>query len=174
MPLRLSLNSQTIPRHSQRQNVASGLGDGLGYRFLRALLDHHQNAATTARTTDLGRAPAIFASDRNQLVDEWGRDPGSISAAQLPLLAEQARNVLPVVTKQSLVHVARDGCDLFQIPKHMLVAVDMRLEDFPIVDTGLAWCAGVSQYKAQFDLLGRNRDSRAPNSVRRQMALTPP
>ena len=61
VPLSLSLHAQTIARHSERQNVAARLGNGLDHRFLRALFDHHQDAATTARAADLGRTPAILS-----------------------------------------------------------------------------------------------------------------
>src|SRR5690349_10142637 len=63
------------------------------------------------------------------------------------------------------MHRMRNPCYAVKIPEDALLAIDMRLEDFPIVDPRLARRAGVSQHKSRFNLLGQDRNGFAVNSV---------
>ena len=117
----------------------------------------------------LAALSAVPGGNADQFVDERRGDSRSVAAAQLPFLAEQARHLVPLGIGQRLVHGAGDFNDAFEVAEHPLVAIDVGLENFPIVDTGLARRAGVGQNKARLDFFRGDRDRLAMNAVRIEM-----
>ena len=106
---------QALAGNLEGEHAASGLGDGTGDGVLGALLDHQQDAAASAGPADFGGAAAALSGDGDQFVDQRRGDSGGIGTAQLPLLAEQAGHVFPIVTQKGLMHVAGDGDDLLEV-----------------------------------------------------------
>src|SRR5206468_7843193 len=52
-----------------------------------------------------------------------------------------------------------------EIPEYAPVAVDVRLEDLPIIDPRFARSAGVSQHEPRFNLLRKDRNCLTVNPV---------
>ena len=63
------------------------------------------------------------------------------------------------------MHLLRNARDLREVPDDVLVAVDVLLEDLPVVDARLPRRAGVEQHEALVHFLGRNCDGLAMNSI---------
>ena len=103
--------------------------------------------------------------DGNQLIDERRRDSRRIGSSQLPFLAKQSRDFVPVLGTESLVHGPCYFRDALEIPEYALVAVDMSLKNFPVVDARLAGRPGVRQHESRLNLLGQDWNNFAVNSV---------
>ncbi len=71
--------------------------------------------------------------------------------------------------QKSHVHSAGDLGNSLEVPEHALVTVDMRLENFPVVDARLARRSRVGQHEPGLDLLRRHRHRFAMNAVRIQV-----
>src|SRR5205807_1579654 len=88
-----------------------------------------------------------------------------VGSPELPLFPQQARDLIPVAVNQGAVHGAGYQGNLFEVAEYVAVAIDVRLEHFPIVDAGFAWRPRIGEHEPGFNLLWGNRDSLAVNAV---------
>ena len=144
---------QPVAGNLQWQDASAVVADGGCNPAGGALLDQKDYATSPARSTGFGSASALPGGYPDQLVDERRGDSGGVGPAQLPLFTKQAGDLIPFGIGQRLVHGARNFDDALEVSEHPLVSVDVRLEDFPIVDAGLPRRACVSQNKAGFEFL---------------------
>ena len=63
------------------------------------------------------------------------------------------------------MHLPSNHADLLEVAEDSLLAIDVRFEDFPVVDSGLAWRSCVHQNKARFDVFGRYGNRLPVNAV---------
>src|SRR5438067_2362752 len=96
--------------------------------------DQENHTASTAGATHFCGLATIFRGYCYQFVDQRCGNSGSIGASQLPFVAQQAGHFSPVGVQQRAVHFTRNGSDLLEVTKHAFIAINVRLEDFPIVD----------------------------------------
>ena len=149
----------------KRQDASAIVADSRGDPAGRALFHQEDDAASAARAAGFGGPSAMPGGDADQFVDQRSGNSGSVGAAQLPFLAKQAGHLIPLGIGKGLVHGARNFDDALEVTEHSFVAVDVCLENLPIVDAGLARRTGVGQHKAGFDLFRRNRDRLAVDPV---------
>src|SRR5437867_2363409 len=72
------------------------------------------------------------------------------------------------------MHRPRDLRDSLKIAKHVLVAVDMSLEDFPIIDSRLSRSSRIRQHKTRLDFFRCDRHGFAVNSISVKMNCAHP
>ncbi len=142
--------------------AGDGKGQELGSGGGQFLLDpragvgrnDEQDAATASRTADLGAKRSVSPGDGDEAVDKRSGDGRRVAAAQLPLLPQESRGFLPVGGGEGRPHGARDGGDVLEVAQDAPVAVDVALEDLPVIDAALARRAGVGEDKAAVELGG--------------------
>src|SRR6266567_977459 len=64
------------------------------------------------------------------------------------------------------MHGTRDSRNTFEVPEHAPVAVNVRFEDFPIIDSRFSRHAGISQHETRLNFFRQNRHGLAMNAVR--------
>src|SRR6476661_9200863 len=99
---------QAVAGDLERQNAPAIVADSSRDPAGDTLLHQEDHAASAPRATRFGGPSALPGGDTDQLVDERRRDSRGVAAAQLPLLAEQARHLVPPGVSQRLVHGAGD------------------------------------------------------------------
>src|SRR5579883_3197050 len=146
-------------------------------------LNQQHDAATAARSADFASERAFAPGFRNDAVDHGCRNRGQIAFAEGPFGVHQAAGVAPVRRLEGLAHLLSDFGDALEVAANGLVAVGVRLEDFPVVDAGLARLAGVAnnepplefiEVDAQFDAMlaaGRQFDRGGASEGRRIVIL---
>src|SRR5690349_4944396 len=75
----------------------------------------------------------------------------------------------PIAGLESGMHGARNFADLPEVVEDALVAVDVGLEDFPIVDARLSRRSGVNQHESRLNVCRRDRDRLSVNAVNVQV-----
>ena len=120
-----------------------------GIRF-----DHEQHAAAASGSADLGTEGAVLARDGNEAVDERRGDGGRIGAAKLPLLAQKASGLRPVGGSDGGAHGAGNFADSLEVAEDLAVAIDVALEDLPVVDAALTRGSGIGEDKAAVKFIG--------------------
>src|SRR6185437_14523529 len=91
----------------------------------------HTSAAPGA--ADLGCQRTLAQCDRDELFDHRGADPWGVSLAQLPFFTDQLGHLFPVGHGKRMMHGAGNLADPLKVVEDFFVAVDVRLEYFPIV-----------------------------------------
>src|SRR5258705_3163444 len=127
--------AQPVTGDLQGQNAPSVVSDGGGHAARGTLLDQKDHASTSACTANLCGPATMLCGHRNQLVDEGCGYTGGIAAAELPFFAKQAGDLVPLCMQKGDVHGAGDLSDSLEIAEDAFVPIDVRLEDFPVVDT---------------------------------------
>src|ERR1700691_3123497 len=130
-------HAQSITRDFQRQDAPTGFADGRRHAAGASLLHQKNHTTSASGSADFPRQCAVLLGHGNQLVYQWRRDSGNIRAPQFPLLLQQSGDLGPISGKKGAMHFARDTGDAFEVPKYSLIAVNMSLEDFPIIDARL-------------------------------------
>ena len=64
-----------------------------------------------------------------------------------------------------MMHGAGDLADPLEVVEHLLVAIDVRFEYFPIVDARLARRSGIDQHEAPVQLFRRDADRGMVNAI---------
>src|SRR5579863_2354291 len=114
----------------------------------RAPFYQESRATAAACPAHFGCLSTVLGSDSDQLVNQRSGDAGSIAAAQFPLLAQKTGNVFPFAVQQCVVHGSRDLRNPLEVAEHTPVAINVRFEYFPVVDSRLPRCARVGEHKA--------------------------
>ena len=89
-----------------------------------------------------------------------------IPAPEVPLLAHQAANLAPLVSLQRGANLARDHRNFFQVLRHAPVAIDVPLENFPVVDAVLPRLARVAKHEPPFEFVEVATERLAPLAAR--------
>src|SRR5262249_10768225 len=136
------------------KELAAGIGNGLldagpGFRF-----DQHYYATTAARAADFSRKRAFPACALYDAIDRFRGNRRQIAFAEVPLFAHEAAGFRPIGFLERDAHGLRHFRNTLEIGANLLLAVDVGLEDFPVVDTRLPRLAGVAKHQASFELAG--------------------
>src|SRR5579864_3505019 len=116
----------------------------------RTWFNKQRHASTAACSANFsGQSSGIARAANNAIYRRRGYRR-QVSSPEGPLLAHQAAGFLPIAALQRLAHGSRDGSDDFKIPVDLFFAVDMRFEDFPVVDSGLPRLACVANHQPAF------------------------
>src|SRR5882724_2578505 len=134
---------QPVPGDLKRQDSSTVVADSCGYPAGGAVFHQKNHAASASCAASFGSPAAVSGRHTDQLVYERSGNSGRIGAAQLPLLAQQACDLIPVSLEQCLMHIPRNADNSFEVAEYSLVAVNVGFEDFPVVDARLPRRAGV-------------------------------
>src|SRR5436305_10823081 len=114
--------------------MATVAAKSLGNTLLRLRIGQKDDAPTSSGAAYFGRQCPVAGGDLDQLFNGWGGDFWRIGLAQLPLLAQQTRNFIPVSQRKRLVHGPGDRADTFKILENLAFAVEVVLEYLPVVN----------------------------------------
>ena len=95
---------QSIARNLQREDVSTVVADGGCDPAGRALFHQEDYAASATRATGFGGPSAMRLATLISLSISGVVIPGRIGAAQLPLLAQQACDLVPFGVGKCLMH----------------------------------------------------------------------
>src|ERR1019366_8555200 len=137
------LESQPDARHLKVQGLPTVLPDCILHALTCAFFNEDHDASAAASTAHFCRACSLLPGGTDQFVDQRSADPRSVGATQFPLFVQQALDVIPSGLLQSTMHRLRNARDLGEVPNDVFIAVNVLLEDFPIVDPRLTRRAGV-------------------------------
>src|SRR5580704_12074624 len=126
--------AEAVAGDLEGQDAAAVVADRGRHAAGSPLLDQEDDASAAAGSTDLGGAAAVFSGDRDQLIDQGRSDAGGIGSPQFPFFAEQAGHLVPVRVQERVIHGAGDFRDALKVAKHALLTIDVRFEDFPVVN----------------------------------------
>src|ERR1019366_1236123 len=87
----------------------------------------------------------------------------------MPFFTNKPAEFGPIRAKHGDAHLLRDSGNFRKVACNSLVAIDLRLENFPIIDSGLAWLAGIANDEARFEVCGIYLQGFAEFSARAQM-----
>src|ERR1700682_5378031 len=148
-PLRLvSANLNAFAVDSQRQKRSTSCCNGTLDPSARLGFDHQCEAAAAARAADFAAERSLPPSRGNNAVNHPRRNCSKIPAAEFPLLAHQAANLIPLVPFECGAHLARDHRDFFEVLRDTPVAIDVPLKNLPVVDAGLPRLARIAKNQA--------------------------
>src|SRR5690348_4108767 len=106
----------------------NGFGDAVAHFRFR----EKYNASTSSGAADLCRLRSAAERGFHELLDSRRSDARSVGLPQLPFIAQEMRNILPVGQRKRVVHGTRDLGNALKIAEYLLVAVDVRLEHLPV------------------------------------------
>ena len=158
-------NPHAFPGNPHGQDLGATLSDGLGDTHFGVGFNEEHDTAAAASSANFGAKTSLPTGYANQFVDEGRGNPRSIGPPQLPLRAEQTRDLVPVAAKKRFVHGTRDLGNLLEVAEDMAVAVDVGLEDFPVIDAGLPRGAGVGKHKAGLDFFRLHGNGLAVDAI---------
>jgi hypothetical protein len=125
-----------------------GFNPGTGIRF-----DQQDHATAAAGTANLSSERALPPGVFNYAVDEFRGYGGQISLAKKPLFTHQPAGLVPFGGFQRHAQQLRDLGDFLHTVTDGALAIDVRLENFPIVNAMLAGLAGVTNHDAAFQFV---------------------
>src|SRR5439155_12712687 len=132
------------PRAALRERV----GDR-GSRAWRTVANH---APAAARAAHLAGHRTGGLRARHQIVDRRRRDARRQALAVFPLDANLAADFIPVAALERRSHRHRRIANPLEAIEDVPIAVDMTLDDLPVVGAGSARRAGVRQHDAALEL----------------------
>src|SRR5215471_5395786 len=131
------------------------LAASVGNSFLNAdpgvRFDQHYYATAAARAANFSRQRAFPARALDDAIDCFRGNCRQIAFAKIPFFAHQAAGFFPIGFLECDAHGLRHFRDALEIGANLLLAVDVRLEYFPVVDARLPRLAGVAKYEAPFE-----------------------
>src|SRR5712692_2295091 len=186
------MRAKSLARHDLDALAVDGHGQNIGARLLNGglhaipgvWLDQKDHTATATGSADFACQSAVAAGVVDDPVNGLRGNGGQVSLAEGPFLAHQAAGFGPVRFFESKAHLLSNFGNTLEAVLHGALAADMRLEDFPVVDTMLARLAGVTDHDtalefveidAQFDAMlttGREFYGRGATECRRVVILS--
>src|SRR5580700_8792999 len=157
--------ADAVPRYLQRQDVTAVVPNGGGDAARGPFFHEENRAPSSSRAAGFGRFSSVPGGYRDQFIDQWGGDAGCIGATELPFFAQKPSHVLPCAAGHGVVHGARDFRNAFEVAEHVAIAIDVSLEDLPIVNPRLSGSSGVGQHEARLDLFRHDRYGFAMDAI---------
>src|SRR6185437_14361618 len=154
-PMGLPTNATRLPPNNHKSFTSNTCGQNLPailtYRFRyslpRARFGKENHATAAAGAADFGSLGSRPGCCLHQLFNQRRGDAWSVGLAQLPFFPQQPCHLQPVGMGDSLMHGTGNFANLFKVAKDLAIAIDMRLEHFPVVNARLPRRARVRQHK---------------------------
>jgi hypothetical protein len=162
----LEENSSAID--PQRQQLCPRGYDGRFDAGARARFYDEGDTSAAPSAADFSGQRALAAGRGDHFVDQGRRNGSKIAAAEVPLFAHQAANLVPLAPLERGTQRLRNDRDFLQILRNTTVAIDMALEHFPIVDAMLPGLACIAKDQSALEFVEIARKSFAPLTAGRE------
>ena len=152
-----------------RQKLAPRRRDRSFHSRPRRWIDEQSDASAPSCPANFAGQRTLTSRSGNDAVNHRRGNRGQITPAKLPFLADELAGFLPVVSIESNKEPPRYVRNAREITKDSLVAPNVPLENFPVVDAGLPGLPGVAKDEAPLELVEIASDLFAPFASGLQM-----
>src|SRR5262245_55062228 len=124
-----------------------------------------EEAATAARAAHFGRSRARARGSGDQIVDRRRRHTRGEPLAVVPLDGDVLADGGPVAARERRSQRHRRVADAFEAVEDLAIAVDVPLEDLPVVRSRVPRRAGVGEHDPALELVGVHVEADAADAV---------
>src|SRR5258706_445201 len=148
--LRLSvlLHNQPLTRHFPFQNFTACFDQSAFDLWLASFSAQKRNATTAPGAADFGCFRAVSQSLLNQTIHMRRRDPWRQTFPVWIGSPDCLRDGNPIVGQRRRAHLHGGVPNPLKDRKHFLIAIDVTLKPFPIINSRMARFPGVADHKA--------------------------
>ncbi len=135
-----------------RQNFSARAAHRGFDTFARLRLDQQSDTAASACAANFSGERAIFSRGADDVINHRRGNIRNIRSPRFPFFTDEPANFVPVGAQNGDAKLLRDGGNFRKVARDSLIAINLRLENFPIINSGLARFSGVANDEARFEI----------------------